>query len=166
MKQFYFLLMAITFSVFSFAQKEGASNIYGFKQKVMPGMVRVDESGRETQRQVQYNYFIYLASASKVTPVEIWLNGEAYSVIVNTILTTPVEYTNPTSGDSKSKLLVPKTTRRVLQLAPSLNKIQKPTQKGKLLSSKDEMIIIYKGNGKLYYKALSKLKELEPLAMQ
>ena len=166
MKQFYFLLIAISVSVFSFAQTEGTSKIYGFKQRVMPGMVRVDENGREVQRKPQYNYFIYLASASTVTPIEIWINGEAYSPIVNNVSATPVEYTNPTSGDNKSKVLVPKTKQHVLQLSPSLNKIQKPTQKGKMLSAKNEMVIIYKGNGKLYYKKLSELSELEPVHMQ
>jgi hypothetical protein len=166
MKQFYFLLIAISVSVFSFAQKEGASKIYGFKQRVMPGMVRVDENGREVQRKPQYNYFIYLASTSKVAPLEIWINGEAYSAIVNNVLTTPVEYTNPTSGDNKPKMLVPKTTRKVLQLSPSLNKVQKPLQKGKQLSAKNELVVIYKGNGKLYYKTVSKFSELEHIAMQ
>lgn len=166
MKQFYFLFIAMMFSVLSFAQKEGASKIYGFKQRVMPGMVRIDENGIEVQRKPQYNYFIYLASGTKVTPVEIWINGEAYSPIVNNVSATPVEYTNPTSGDNKSKILVPKTTRRVLQLGPGLNKIHKPTGKGKMLSAKNEMVIIYRGNGKLYYKKLSKLCELEPVHMQ
>jgi len=166
MKQLYFLLIAVLFSFFSYGQTEGASKIYGYKQKIMPGMARVDENGKEVQRQPRYNYFIYLASTTKVIPVEIWVNGDAYSVIVNNVSKTPVEYTNPTSGDNKPITLVPKTTRRILHLAPSLNKIQKPTQKGKMLSSKNEMVIIYKGNGKLYYKTLSKLSELESVNMQ
>jgi len=166
MKQFYFLLMAVLISFFSFAQVEGASKIYGYKQKVMPGTVRVDENGREVPRKPQYNYFIYLASTCKVTPIEIWINGEDYSVTVNSVSTTPVKYTNPTSGDNKPQILVPKTTRRVLQLGPSLNNMQKPIQKGKTLSAKNELVVIYKGNGKLYYKTISKLSELDPVAMQ
>lgn len=165
MKQFYLLLIAACFSVFSFAQKEGASKVYGYKQKVMPGTIRVDEYGREVQRKPQYNYFIYLASTSQVTPVEIWINGESYAPIVNNVSNTPVKYSHPTSGNGE-KVLVPKTTRKVLQLSPSLNKIQKPVQQGKTLSAKNELVIIYKGNGKLYYKALSKLNELDALAMQ
>jgi hypothetical protein len=165
MKQFYFVLIAVCFSVFSFSQTEGASKIYGYKQKVLPGNVRVDENGREVQRKPQYNYFIYLASTSKVTPVEIWFNGEAYAPIVNKV-SSPVEYTNPGSGDDTSKVLVPKTSRNVLQLNPSLNKIQKPSPKGKTLSAKNELVIIYKGNGKQYYKTVSKLAELGHLAMQ
>jgi hypothetical protein len=164
MKQFYFLLVAVCISVFSLAQTEGASKIYGYKQKIIPGTIRVDENGRQVQRKPQYNYFIYLASASKVTPVEIWINGEAYTPIVNNVSTTPVEYNHPNGG--KPKILVPKTSRTVLQLSPSLNKIQEPSQKGKKLSKKNELVIIYKGSGKLYYKTVSKLEQLDNLAMQ
>jgi len=166
MKQFYFLFIAILASFFSFAQVEGASKIYGYKQKVMPGTIRVDENGNPAPRKTIYNYYIYLASTSKVTPVEIWINNEPYDVTINEVKTTPVEYTNPTSDAGKSKILVPKTTRRVLQLTPALNKIQKPTLKGKALSVKNELVIIYKGNRKLYYKTVSKLSVLEPLSMQ
>lgn len=165
MKNFYFLLIAAIFSVSSFAQTEGASKIYGYKQRVMPGVVRVDQNGREIPRKPQYNYFIYLASSSKVTPVEIWLNGEAYSPIINEVSKTPVEYNHPTSGGN-TKILVPKTTRMVLQLSPSLNKIQKASTKGKTLAGKNELVIIYKSSGKQYYKTVSKLSELEHLAMQ
>jgi len=166
MKHFYFLLTTTLLSVLSFAQTEGASKIYGYKQRIIPGMVRADDNGREIPRKPQYNYFIYLASSCKVTPLEIWINEEAYSPVINNVSTTPVEYTNPASGDNKSKILVPKTSRNVLQLSPSPNKIQKPTQKGKSLSAKNELVIIYKRNGKLYYKALSKLNELGSLNMQ
>ena len=48
----------------------------------------------------------------------------------------------------------------------SLNKIQEPSQKGKKLSKKNELVIIYKGSGKLYYKTVSKLEQLDNLAMQ
>lgn len=166
MKQLYFLLFSIAFSINCFSQTEGASKIYGYKQKIMPGTVRVDDNGREVKRTTQYNYFIYIASSTKVAPFEIWINGEVYSPIINAVSTTPVEYTNPTSGNNKSKLLVPKTSRKVLQLNPSLNKIQKPTKKGQSLSLKNELVVIYKGNGRLFYKAVPKLIGLESLYMQ
>lgn len=166
MKQFYFLLLALVLTVSSFAQKEGASKVYGYKQRVMPGMVRVDINGNEVKRQPQYNYFIYLASTTHVTPIEIWINGEAYSPITNKVLTTPVEYTNPTSGDNKPKILVPKSNRYVLQLSLSLNKVKKPSKNGKTLSKNNELVIIYKGNRKLFYKAIADLSELESMHMQ
>jgi len=166
MKQFYFLFIAILTSFFSFAQVEGASKIYGYKQKVTPGTIRVDENGNPAPRKTIYNYNIYLGSTSKVVPIEIWVNGEPFSVVSNEVKTTPIEHTNPTSAVEKSKILVPKTSRRVLQLMPSLNKVQKPTKKGKALSAKNELVLIYKGSGKLYFKTISELAELESISMQ
>ena len=165
MNHFYLLVLSVCFCATSIAQTEGASKLYGYKQKVMPGTIRVDDNGREMPRKSQYNYFIYLASTTKVTPVEIWINGEVYSVTVHEV-STPVEYRHPSSANNNPKILVSKTNRHVLQLETSLNKIQNPNARGKSLSAKNEMVIIYKGGGKWYYKAVSKLDELEPLAMQ
>lgn len=165
MKQFYFLIIAVCLSFFSYSQVEGASKIYGYEQAVLPGTIRTDDNGKPMQRKQQFNYFIYLASSLKVTPVEIWISREASSVTaVNAA--SPVEYKNPTSLENKSKTLVPKTSKKVLQLSSSGKKVEKPTQKGKLLSTKNELVIIYRCKGKLYYKTISKLKELEPVAMQ
>lgn len=166
MKCFYFLLVSIFLYAASYAQTEGASKIYGYKQKVRRGTLRVDENGREVPAKPTYNYFIYLASSTKVVPVEIWINGEAFEVNVNMVSSTPVKYVNPMSGNNKAEILVPKTTRKVLQIAPSANKVQKPTQKGKTLSVKNELVIIYNGSGKYYYKTLLALKGLAPLDMQ
>lgn len=165
MKPLYLLLIAIALSFSSNAQIEGASRLYGYKQAVLPGTIRTDDNGNPMQHRRQFNYFIYIASSSRVTPVEIWINGEVNPVTAVKIA-TPVEYKNPTSLENKSKTLVPKTSKKVLQLNASAKKVEKPTQKGKLLSTKNELVIIYKCNGKLYYKAISKLEELAPVAMQ
>jgi hypothetical protein len=44
MKPVYFFLISICFYGGAFAQTEGASKIYAYKQRVKPGTVRVDES--------------------------------------------------------------------------------------------------------------------------
>jgi len=165
MKQFYFLLIALGLSCFSNAQTKEASKIYGYKQPVLPGTIRTDDNGKPMPRKQQFNYFFYIVSSSKINPLEIWINGEADSVTAINI-SSPVQYKNPTSLENKSKTLVPKTSKKVLQLNASGKKVEKPTQKGKLLSTKNELVIIYSCNGKLYYKAISKLNELEPVAMQ
>ena len=166
MKQFYFLLIALMLSIFSYSQTEGASKIYGYRQSIMPGTIRADKDGNQVRPKPNYNYFIYLASTSKVLPVEIWISGQAYSVTSTAVSTTPVEYKNPTSTEGHSKILVPKTSRRVLQLNSTGVPVQTPTKKGKALSANNELVIIYKANGKLYYKTLSKFSDLEALSMQ
>ena len=164
MKQFYFFLLAIALSGFSHAQTAGASTVYGYRQQVMPGIIRAGIDGKETPRKPQYNYFIYLACASKLTPVEIWIDGEPYSVSAATV-SSPVKYTNPTSGDITPQILVPKTTKKLVQLNP-VNTLQKPSQKGRTLSAKNKLVIIYRSNGKLYYKTLSNFSEIQPVVMQ
>jgi len=163
MKQVYFLAALIFFSISSVAQVEGASKLYGYKQEVMPGTIRVDENGRQVRPKPRYNYFIYLASSTKVSPTEIWIDGKAYSVNTLAVEKTPVEYES--TGSQKPVVLVPKTTRRVLQLSP-LTEISQAGTKGKTLSAKNELVIIYKGGGKTYYKTLPKFTMLEMLAMQ
>jgi len=128
MKQLYFLIIALVFSLFSMAQTEGASKLYGYKQKQTPGNVRVDDNGNERPRIQQYNYFIYLVSKGKVTPTEIWMNGQAYSVKASQS-SSPVEYRHPNSAESKQRILVPKTSSKVLQLIPSREKVEGRMQK-------------------------------------
>ena len=165
MKRLYFLLIALAFSFFSMAQTEGASKLYGYKQKQTPGTVRVDDNGIERPRSQQFNYYIYLVSKGNVTPTEIWLNGQSYSVTASQ-QSSPVEYRHPNSAESKPLVLVPKTNSRVLQLTPGQDKIEKPNAKGKSLASKNELVVVYKANNKLYYKTVSKLKDLEGVMMQ
>ena len=165
MKQLYFLLIALAFSLLSYAQIEGASKLYAYKQQQTPGTVRRDDNGNERPRVQQFNYFIYLVSKSAVVPTEIWINGQAYSVKAYQ-QSPPVEYRHPNSADTKPQILVPKTTSRVLQLSPTQDKIETPNRKGKTLASKNELVVIYKANKKWYYKTVPKMKALEPLMMQ
>jgi hypothetical protein len=166
MKQFYFLLIILTLSTLAFSQTEGASKLYGYRQAITPGTIRVDKNGNQVRPRPNYNYFIYLASSSTVSPAEIWINGQAYSVTSTAVSNTPVEYKNPTAADGKSKILVPKTNKRVVQLSSSSTPVKNPTKKGQALSAKNELVIIYKGQGKLYYKTVSKFSELEAISMQ
>ena len=166
MKQFYFLLTAIIFSIAAYAQKTGSAQLYAYRQAVLPGTVRVDDNGREFPRKPQYNYYIYLVSPAKVSPLEIWVDGQAYNVNTSNIAATPVEYTNPTTGENQSKILVPKSTKKVWQVHLAAEKIHEMNAQGKNLSDKNQLVIIYKCGNKIYYKTALKFSELEPLAMQ
>jgi hypothetical protein len=164
MKAIYFSAVALFLSITGMAQVEGASKLYGYKQEVMPGTIRVDENGNQVRPKPRYNYFIYLSSSTKVIPTEVWIDGKAYSVNASPVAKTPVEYKNPTSTE-KAKILVPKTTRFVLQLLP-VAELSQASSKGKTLSEKNQLVVIYKGGQKNYYKALAKFTMLEMLAMQ
>jgi hypothetical protein len=169
MKYINLLLAAISISIFANAQSEGASKLYGFKQVVIPGNIPkkiIEENGKEIKVEAKqhYNYFIYLVSSTSVTPTEIWLNGKAFSATAVSV-SSPVEYVNPTEGN-KTTVLVPGTNKKVLKISLSGEGLASPTSKGKSLASKNELVIIYKGGGKTYYKAAKKLTELDAAHMQ
>jgi hypothetical protein len=165
MREIYFFAIALLSVLVSSAQTEGASKLYGYVQKQTPGTVRVDDNGNESPRQQQYNYYIYLASASKVFPTEVWINGEPHSVSVAQT-SSPVRYNNPNSTQPKAQTLVPKTSRKVLQLTTSANLIEGHFAKIKSMASKNQLVVLYSANNKWYYKTIFKLKELDPVMMQ
>jgi hypothetical protein len=165
MKQLYVLIIALTCALFSSAQTEGASILYGYFQKQTPGTIRVDDNGNEKPRQQQYNYFIYLASGITVVPTEIWINGQPHAVTV-TEVSSPVQYKHPNRAENKPQTLVPKTSRKVLQLTPSAAVIEHHFAKTMTMASKNQVVVLYRANTRWYYKTLLKLKELEPVMMQ
>jgi hypothetical protein len=169
MKKIYLILAVLSFAIFVNAQTEGASKLYGYKQVVIPGTVPkkiIEEDGKQTTLEVKqrYNYFIYLVSSGIVTPTEVWINGKVYSVTTVDV-STPVEHQNPAQGN-KAKLLVPKTSKKTLQLSLSGAELSKPSSKGKTLAAKNELVVIYKGGKKTYYKTVKKLTELDAAEMQ
>jgi hypothetical protein len=170
-KIFLSLLVLISFGSCK-AQMKGTINLYGFKQAVLPGMIPGDiitEDGRTIEQpfKPKFNFFIYTASNARIYPMEVWLNGTAYSIQTEVVTSTPIEYVNPTSlPEGKKTVLVPKTSKKVLKLtiAPPVEKTEHT--KAKSLSKANELVLVYKQNGKFYYSALKSLKEIEPVAMQ
>lgn len=165
MKQLFAFLVACFVSIVAWSQMQGNAQVFAYRQEVLPGMVRADINGNEAPREPQYNYYIYLVSSVIVSPVEVWMKGKIYKVNTKQV-SAPVEYKNPTSAEKESKTLVPKTSKKIFQLNISSEAVDIPNAKEKILSSKNELVIIYKSGNKLCYKTISKFCELEPLAMQ
>lgn len=171
MKKFFFTFFVLAGFLSCKAQSKGSISLYGYKQAVLPGTIPkgvTDENGKEVEIEYKprYNYFIYTASNARIYPVEIWINGQAYAVKTNEISQTPVEHFNPTGSpeNGEKTILVPKTSKKVIQitLAPS---ISTQNAKAKTLSDTNELVLIYKQNGRSYYSSLKKIKELEAVAM-
>lgn len=161
------LLMA---AQFCFAQTAGTAKLYGYKQPVTQGaspQKGIDEQGKETATEMKqrFNYLIYLASNSIIYPSEVWINGKAYSATFTPVTSTPVKHEVMAPGDTVT-VLVPKTTQRVIriQLAPAIQ--NKLTEKGKILSGKNELVVIYKSAGKFYYRTIAKMNTVEAIPMQ
>jgi hypothetical protein len=165
------LFIAISFAACK-AQSKGSVTVYGFKQAVLPGMIPGDiisEDGKRIEHpfKPKFNFFIYTASNGAIQPTEIWLNGQAYSVQSEQVAATPIEYTNPTNmPQPKKTVLVPQTTKKVFKwtLAPSVENSK--NEKAKSIASANELVVVYKQNGRTYYSAVKSLKEIEPVAMQ
>ena len=168
MKKILFLLLIIAVSVTSRSQTEGSAKLYGYIQDVLPGAnntVIVEGGGQVNEpAKPKKNYRIYLESTSRVYPVEIWINGQPYSARMDVISSTPVVFGSETTGNKKE--LVPKTSRKVILLTPAPYIASKNTGDVESIASTNELVVLYKQNGKFYYNKLEKLEQLEAAAMQ
>ncbi len=166
----YLLLIGLGLIAFitSSAQVEGMAKLFGFKEEVIGGVnpSHIEENGEQVNRSsTGLNYYIYLQSASRVYPSEIWINGQPFGASFHTV-TTPVERQEFNHPDSGKTVLVPKTNEKLLQLVPIAAVESKLTQKGKSLAAKNELVVIYKQDGRFYYNVLDRLKPLVPVALQ
>ena len=168
MKTFFFLVFVLAFQCKTLAQQEGSSKLYGFVQEVLPGAnntVIVEGGGQVNEPKKQgKNYMIYIESTSRVYPVELWIQGERYSARMDVITSTPVVFGNENTGSRK--VLVPKTTRKVLLLTPSAYTEIKNAGDVSAIAGNNELVVLYRQNGKFYYNKLEKLEQLQAAAMQ
>jgi hypothetical protein len=169
MKKLFFLLSIIAMSLFVSAQTKGNIKLYGYKQSVSRG--KAPELDENTKTRVSQgsgtNYFLYTVSASRIYPVEAWVEGHHYSLMVETVAETPVEYGDENNIGSPKKVLVPKTTEKVLRLTLLPPVEGKSTGKqAKPLATSNDFVLVYKMNGKFYYSTLKSLSSVENAAMQ
>jgi hypothetical protein len=168
MKKIITLGLAVLLAAALHAQTKGTIKIYGYKQPVSGGMVQrtISEDGasHEVPVKPRFNYRIYTASASVITPTEVWIRGEAFSASQSPV-ETPVVYNSPNNPVTPATTLVPKTTKKVLQISPAPLK-DKGTTKARTLAKTNELVLVYKANGRMYYQALKKLEMLEPAFLQ
>ena len=149
------------------AQMQGTATLYGYKQGIAPGVQQnVAEEG--TGKQVtsssrgSYNYHIYISSPDIVYPAELWLNGERFSVRTRSI-SAPVTVT--ADDDQKVVTLVPATSEKVLQLTPA-PPVDKELAFLKHVTKENELVVLYKMKGKLYYQRLKTFKKLPSVVLQ
>ena len=161
---FCFLLIILSAS----AQTRGTAKLYGYVQSVMPGanLGVINEAGEEVPEKnpARKNYRIYAVSSSRIYPVEMWINGEPYSVKMDIISTTPVVHGSETMGNRTE--LVPATSQKVILLSPAPYTETKNIGDVRSIASSNELVLVYRQNGKFYYSALNELTQLEAAAMQ
>jgi hypothetical protein len=171
MRKIFFLLFTFSAGLFASAQTKGTAKIYGYKEPVSGAVSQraIDENGKPVVSDPagRFNYFIYLVTPNRVYPSELWLNGEVYSVKIETVKETPVvrkNFNNP--SEPQSTELVPATTQLVIRLSPGPAITDKLSEKGEILSKENELVVVYKQNGKFDYETLSSLTLLEVAALQ
>lgn len=166
---FFFLVL---FSTLCFAQPLGLK-LYGFRQEVLKGVpptYETDEKGNKLPPKIEphYNLFIYLAYPTNAIPelVEIWVGEDQFSVRQEAVK-IPVEiiYDNGPLTPEKV-ILVPQTTDTVMQLVLTGKLPAKTTAVKKSLAETNELVLIYKLNGKIYSQTLKKIKSLRKALMQ
>lgn len=155
-------------ALFACAQKKGDARLLGFKQWVSKGKAPeiTEQTQTRTSEGAGRNYFLYAASPFKIVPVEAWIEGEPYRLMV-TPVETPVEFTDERIYGAPKTVLVPKSTDRVVRLSliPPVGRKSRDQEAASLAKS-NEFVLVYKTDGKFYYATLEKLKLLESTAAQ
>jgi hypothetical protein len=166
------LFLAILFLVaykLSIAQTKGSATLYGFVQRVSGGASpdRSQEPGAGNTPAGGTNYYIYLVSgnSSRLYPSELWINGDLYGVQIKSMAKTPVTLDSPDPA-LNGRVLVPKTSFRVVQLVPISSNGVKKSANGASLAKTYSVVAVYKQNGRFYYTTLSELNSLESAALQ
>jgi hypothetical protein len=167
------VLLILFFGITLFAEAQSTVKLYGYTQRSTPGIAgrERDENGqiKKPANNNLYSYFIYLTgpSKSRMYPAELWIRGERLGVKAETVLQTPVEITKDNVTTTSEKVtLVPKTTAKVLQLTGTRETPGKKFIKAKNLATTNELVVVYKLNGKFYYATLKKFTSLNSVALQ
>ena len=163
MKRRILLIFLTAFSLASFSQT--GVKIYGYVQEVLPGTIPkgTDENGKKIEAvKVRDNYLIYISvpGKSRIYPIELWIKGNRFSAKPETVTTTPVQQ-NDNLG--KPITLVAKTSNNVQRIIPIPIIQGKEFLNAKKKSLSNELVVVYKLNGKYYSATQKKLTRLEPL---
>jgi hypothetical protein len=170
----YTIILLIAFlGIASFAQAQSGVKLYGYVQSVTQGVAgkQLDENGKVVKKTPAklHNYFMYLTSTSKnrMYPVEIWIKGERLGVKAEAVSTTPVTtVVDDGSMNAKTIVLVPETTSKVWLLTGTREPLLKKFPKAKTLAEKNELVVVYRLNGKFGYATLKEFQQLSSGAMQ
>ena len=147
--------------------------LYGFQQHISPGIKKagdIDENGHFTKQKSTplSHYTIYLAAASKtrIYPIQLWINGEAFSVEMEVLAHPPAAPSNINAPGHQAKPLFPETTGTIYRLNPIPLIADKSNRKAKDLALANAAVLYYKKEGKMQYGVLKKFTELEPVSLQ
>jgi len=162
MKRTILFIALFTIAFASFSQT--GVKVYGYVREVSPGIV--PHGNRENGKAIEQvkatpNYLVYLSSPSKIPTVveEMWINGQRFSTQTEGVAKTPVILPNNTG---KSTTLVGKTSNKVQQVVPMPSTEGKEFSLARKKAAVNELVVVYRQNGKYYSATLKKITKLEP----
>ena len=166
------LLVSLLFTIGLHSFSQPAVKIFAFEQENLPGTQPAgvkDENGNTVKKAAaKKNYFIFLSlkKSTNVTPVQLFIEGVAYSIRWAVVSRTPVEYTSKNIPNRPVKTtLVPKTRNKVIQITPTEISGSENHDAGiQKLARENDVVVVYKWNKKRYAVALNKIRQLEPVA--
>jgi len=173
MKKLY-LTLAFFVAAFLLHAQGSLERLYGFHQSVSPGakrMADIDASGRIVKNEAPdlSHYFLLLTTPSRlrIYPIQLWINGVAYSVKIESVEKVPIFNNNGDTSSGMKKLpLTLKTGEKLFQLTPVPLIADKGSAKAKALTAKNAVVFYYKKAGTFHYEVLKKFTELTAPTVQ
>jgi len=165
------LLLVGLFSAGIAGLSQPSIKVYGFRQQSLPGTIPAgakDENGNPVKKAAaKVNYLIFLSFNKNysITPTDVFVNGHPFKAQVARVENTPIEYINTTIPKQPvKKILVPKTSRKVLKIEPA-EKIEESSADPHLLqlAKVNELVIAYQWKKKDYFVTLKNMNELDPV---
>src|SRR5215213_2824484 len=164
MKASWLLLFLLTLSCYCFAQTN-AIKLYGSKQPVsggVPSTYETDEQGNkvEARNNVRTNFYIFITHppAMAIEPIEFWMNGALYKIKLEQAETPfNIVYDNGPHG-TETVTLVPQTEDSAFRIILFEKLSPKNSEIKKQLVETNELVFVYKINGKLYSQTLKRIK--------
>jgi hypothetical protein len=165
-KQTFLTALFVSTTVLLYAQSKPVT-VYGFERRISGGMQKrgdVDESGKQVKTPPAYpglQRLIYLASNSRVYPVQLWISGEAFAVKTKQVAALPGDLADSTKAATRSVSI-----GKFWQLIPLPLTADKSGGRAKALAINNDVVVLYKAGGKLRYGVLKKFAELNPAVQQ
>ena len=158
------LLFLLTFASISTYAQNGF-RVYGYVQQQLPGIVPKGntEQGVPVKKKIVTDHLIYFSSpkGTRVTLVEMYINGQPYSIKSGNLVQTPVSQKD---NLGKTRTLVPKTGNEVRQLIRSDYVPGKDFSRARQKAAVNDVVVVYQYRGNSYSAILKTLTKLEPVS--
>ena len=145
---------------------------YAFQRTTIPGNIprtTLDESGKVIEAPVKMmnTYFIYVETKNdcNLRATRAWLDGKAYNITREEILTKPVviEHSHPgTTPDT----LVNQTDNRVYRIHLKEESKSSPSKKVVKMQTTSKLIIEYTNRSQTDYFPVKEIKRIAPVVLQ